>query len=214
MILFMVIASAAFYAGFLIQRCMDFDSGIQNYPDIGKRAFGNKGRTVLTILMCAELYLCAVEFLILEGDNLCNLFPGVLGFEIGGISVGGKQCFVLVVALVILPSLWLDNLSLLSYISASGVLASAVILASVIWTGAFDDKIGFHQQGRLVHWGGMATAVSLYAFCYCNHPVLPSLYTSMKDKSQFSKVSRAYLLELFSFWVLKVAKTLKGNATN
>lgn len=193
LILFGVIACAAFYTGFLIQRCMDFDSDIRSYPDIGGRAFGNKGRKVLTILMCSELYLCAVGFLILEGDNLYNLFPGVIGFELGGLSIGGKQCFVIMVALIIFPSLLLDNLSLLSYVSASGVLASAIILGSVIWTGAFDDRIGFHQQGRLMNWSGIPTAVSLYAFCYSNHPVFPTLYTSMKDKSQFSNVSKTLI---------------------
>lgn len=59
----------------------------------------------------------------------------------GGLTVGGKQCFVILVALIIWPTLWLDNLSLVSYISASGVLASAIIIGAVIWTGAFDDGI-------------------------------------------------------------------------
>ncbi|KAL1104298.1 hypothetical protein V6Z11_D04G057300 [Gossypium hirsutum] len=34
----------------------------------------------------------------------------------------------------------------------------------------------------------MLTAISLYAFCYCAHPVFPTLYTSMKKKHQFSNV--------------------------
>ncbi|KAF3444342.1 hypothetical protein FNV43_RR14033 [Rhamnella rubrinervis] len=140
-----VMASIAFYTGLLIQRCMDLDPDIRSYPDIGERAFGNKGRLVLSILMSIELYLCAVGFLILEGDNLYNLFPDV-GFEVGGLTIRGKQCFVVMSALIIFPSLWLDSLSFLSYISAGGVFASVIILGSVLWTGAFDDGIGFHQK--------------------------------------------------------------------
>ena len=205
LILFFAIASAAFYSGFLIKRCMDFDSNIRTYPDIGERAFGNKGRMLVSTAMYTELYLVSAGFLILEGDNLNNLFPGV-GFEIAGLAIGGKQCFVLIVALVILPSVWLDNLSLLSYVSASGVLASAIILLSIVWTGAFDG-VGFQQEGTLINWSGIPTAVSLYAFCYCAHPVFPTLYTSMKNKHQFSNVSimayhfRIQLLNFTQFYL-------------
>ncbi|GMY13692.1 amino acid transporter AVT1I-like isoform X2 [Fagus crenata] len=134
LILIFVIAIAAFYSGLLMQRCMDVDSDIRTYPDIGN-----------------QLYLVATGFLILEGDNLSYF------------------------------------LSLLSYISASGVLASIIILGSILWIGEFDG-IGFHQEGTLINWSGIPTAVSLYAFCYCAHPVFPTLYTSMKNKRQFSNV--------------------------
>ncbi|XP_007032545.2 PREDICTED: vacuolar amino acid transporter 1 isoform X1 [Theobroma cacao] len=186
LIFLFAIATAAFYSGLLIQRCMDADSNIRTYPDIGEHAFGNKGRLIVSVFMYIELYLVATGFLILEGDNLQKLFPNV-DFEVAGLTVGGKQGFIIIVALIILPSVWLDNLSLLSYVSASGVLASAVILGSIIWTAAFDG-IGFQQRGTLLNWDGIPTAVSLYAFCYCAHPVFPTLYTSMKKRHQFSNV--------------------------
>ncbi|KAL4376378.1 hypothetical protein GQ457_02G019280 [Hibiscus cannabinus] len=180
------IASATFFSGVLIQRCMDSDSNIRTYPDIGKLAFGNKGRVIVSIFMYTELYLVATGFLILEGDNLHNLFPD-MEFQVAGLTIGGKPGFIIIVGLVILPTVWLDNLSLLSYVSASGVLASGTILVSIIWIGAFDE-IGFQQKGTFVNWDGMLTAISLYAFCYCAHPVFPTLYTSMKKKHQFSNV--------------------------
>ncbi|KAM1009630.1 hypothetical protein ACFX13_045902 [Malus domestica] len=186
LIFLFLIAASAFYSGLLIQRCMDVDSDIRTYPDIGERAFGKKGRILLSIFMNVELYFVATGFLILEGDNLHNLFPGV-ELDVAGLRIGGEQCFIIVVALIILPTVWLDNLSLLSYVSASGVLASAIILGSILWTGAFEG-IGFHQEGTPLKWNGIPTAVSLYAFCYCAHPVFPTLYTSMKNKRQFSNV--------------------------
>lgn len=187
LILLFVIAMAAFYSGLLIQRCMDVDSDIRTYPDIGQRAFGQAGRILVSVFMYTELYLVATGFLILEGDNLHNLFPS-MGLEVAGITIGGRQSFVILVALIILPTVWLDNLSILSYVSAGGVLASAIILASIFWTGAVDG-VGFNEKGTLINWNGIPTAVSLYAFCYCAHPVFPTLYTSMKKKHQFSNVS-------------------------
>ncbi|KAE8675805.1 hypothetical protein F3Y22_tig00111644pilonHSYRG00207 [Hibiscus syriacus] len=187
LILLFSIAAATFYSALLIQRCMDTDLDIKTYPDIGYQAFGKKGRLVVSVLMHLELYLVATGFLILEGDNLQNLLPNVECFEFAGQTIGGKQGFIIIVALIILPTVWLNNLSLLSYISATGVLASLIIVGSVLWTGAVDG-IGFQQKGKLVNWDGIPTSVSLFAFCYCAHPVFPTLYTSMQKRHHFSNV--------------------------
>ncbi|KAM4132916.1 hypothetical protein ACJW30_01G288800 [Castanea mollissima] len=175
LILLFAIAIATFYSGLLIQRCMDMDSDIITYTDIGSHAFGNKGRILVSVFMNMELFLVATDFLILEGDTLDNLFPDT-GFEIAGIKIEGKQIFVIIVAIVILPSVCLDNLSLLSYISASGVFVSVIILGSVLWTGVFDG-IGFRQKGTLINWNGIPTAASLYAFYYGAHPALLLCFT-------------------------------------
>ncbi|XP_019053419.1 PREDICTED: amino acid transporter ANT1-like isoform X2 [Nelumbo nucifera] len=166
---------------------MGVDSHIKTYSDIGERAFGHQGRMVISIFMYLELYLVATGFLILEGDNLHNMFPEIL-LQVAGLRIiGGRQSFVIIVALIILPSVWLEDLSILSYISAGGVLASAIVIGSVAWVGAIDG-VGFHEKGRLLNLSGIPTAVSLYAFCYCAHPMFPTLYTSMRHKHQFSKV--------------------------
>ncbi|XP_052627414.1 amino acid transporter AVT1I isoform X2 [Lactuca sativa] len=186
LILLLVIASSTFFTGLLIQRCMDSDPTIRTYPDIGERAFGKAGRTLISISMNIELYLVATGFLILEGDNLCKLFPDI-DFDIYGTRIGSKTAFIVIIVILILPTSLLNDMSILSYISASGVLASVIILSSVFWAGAFDG-IGFQEKGNFVKWNGVPSAISLYAFCYCAHPVFPTLYTSMKNQRQFSKV--------------------------
>ena len=90
-----------------------------------------------------------------------------------GLAIGGMQFFVIMVALIFLPTVWLDNLSILSYLSASGVFASVVIILSKIWTATVDG-VGCQQKRTLVNWNGLPTAVSLYAFGYCAHPVFPT----------------------------------------
>lgn len=165
---------------------MDVDPNIQSYPDIGETAFGAKGRVVVSVFMNLELFLVATGFLILAGDNLQNLLPN-LELNVYGIMISGRTTLVLLVALVMMPTVWIDNMTTLSYVSATGVVASIVILGSVLWSGV-GDGIGFRHQGELVNWSGLPTALSLYAFCYCAHPVFPTLYTSMRDQRQFSKV--------------------------
>nr|XP_043618024.1 amino acid transporter AVT1I-like [Erigeron canadensis] len=186
LIVLFIIASSTFYTGLLIQRCMDVDPTIKSYPDIGDRAFGKTGRMIVSVTVNIELYLVATGFLILEGDNMSNLFRHI-NFDIYGTHIGAKTGFVILVSLVILPTSWFSNMSILSYISASGVLATVIILGSIFWVGAFDG-IGFQEKGDLINWGGIMSATSLYAFCYCAHPIFPTLYSSMRNQSQFSKV--------------------------
>ncbi|KAF8390199.1 hypothetical protein HHK36_024721 [Tetracentron sinense] len=186
LIILFIMAIVCCYTGVLLQRCMDSHPLLKTYPDIGELAFGYKGRAMVSFFMYLELYLVAIEFLILEGDNLEKLFPN-MGFNIAGLRVGGKQGFVLIAALIILPTTWLRSLGMLAYVSVGGVLASVVVFGSVFWAGAVDG-VGFHEKGRLLNWSGMPTAISLYAFCYCGHAVFPTLCTSMKERGQFSKV--------------------------
>ncbi|XP_075659917.1 amino acid transporter AVT1I-like isoform X2 [Castanea sativa] len=181
-----LVAILCWYTGLLLQRCMSANPTIKNYPDIGEAAFGYKGRAMVSMFLYLELYLVAVAFLILEGDSLDRLFPD-MGFKIAGLKVRGKQGFVLLTALIILPTTWLRSFSILSYFSAGGVMASVIVVGCVFWAGAVDG-VGFHEEGKLLNVGGLPTTISLFTFCYCGHAVFPTLCNSMKDRSQFSKV--------------------------
>ncbi|KAI3729199.1 hypothetical protein L6452_17852 [Arctium lappa] len=186
LLLLLGVALLCFYTGLLLRRCMDSNPVIRTYPDIGQVAFGRKGRAVISTFMYLELFLVAVEFLIMEGDNLHKLFPNE-SFEVFGMKISGKQGFVLMTAFVVLPTTWLRSLGALAYVSAGGVMASVILVLAVFWGGAFDG-IGFHGKGELWNWHGLPTAISLFTFCYCGHAVFPTLCNSMKDKSQFPKV--------------------------
>ncbi|KAK7251894.1 hypothetical protein RIF29_35494 [Crotalaria pallida] len=186
LILLLVIAMLCWYTGLLLQRCMDGHPLIKSYTDIGEVAFGYKGRAMIAILMYLELYLVAVEFLILEGDNLEKLFPN-MNIKIAAFQIGGKRGFVLLSALVILPTTWLRSMGALAYVSVGGVLAPIILIGCILWVGQVDG-VGFHERGQLVNWGGVPTTFSLFTFCYCGHAVFPTLRTSMQDKSQFYKV--------------------------
>ncbi|KAK9996115.1 hypothetical protein SO802_020801 [Lithocarpus litseifolius] len=50
------------------------------------------------------------------------------------------------------------------------------------------DGVGFSEKAELFNLEGVPFALSLYAFCYGAHAIFPTLYSSMEDKSQFSKV--------------------------
>lgn len=187
LVFFFIVAIMTFYTATLLKRCMDADPSVRSYLDIAERAFGKRGRAIVIIIMNSELYLVAIGLLILESDNLLKLFPNFM-VKIGSLIIEGRQSFVLITALVILPSMLLTDLSLLSYVSATGVFSCLIILGSIFYVGAFGG-VGFQEKGTLLNVSGLPTAVSLYIVCFAGHPVIPSIYTSMKNRHQFSQVA-------------------------
>lgn len=185
-LIFTTIAVICFYTGILLQRCIDSSSLVKTYPDIGELAFGRKGRIIVAIFMYLELYLVAIDFMILEGDNLDKLFPSV-NFHVAGLKIGGKQGFVLIFSMLVLPTTWFRSLNALAYVSVGGILASIILIASVAWVGAFDG-IGFHEKSVLLNWAGIPTAMSLYSFCFSGHAVFPMIYTGMSNRKMFPAV--------------------------
>ena len=73
------------------------------------RASGKKERLIVSVVMTSTNW-----FLIFEREELENLFPD-MAIKLEGLTLGGNQCFVVIIALIILllPTIWLDNLSLL-----------------------------------------------------------------------------------------------------
>lgn len=187
LVLFVLIAVICFYTGILLKRCMDSNSFVRTYPDIGELAFGLKGKILVATFMYLELYLVSIEFLVLEGDNLDKLFP-TKGWDLFGLmKIDGKQGFVLLAAFIVLPTTWMRNLGVLAYVSFGGVLSSLILVVCIIWSGV-GDGVGFNENGMLLDWSGIPTALSLFVFCYSGHAVFPTIYTSMRDKSQFRKM--------------------------
>jgi solute carrier family 32 (vesicular inhibitory amino acid transporter) len=197
--LLLLLAMICYYTGLLLQKCINSNSLVKTYPEIGELAFGQKGRIIVATTMYLELYFAAINFLILEGDNLEKLFPKA-AFNFAGLKIGGRQGFVVITSLIVLPTTWLCSLGMLAYMSLGGILASLVLTVSVLWAGVFNG-IGFHQKGLIVNWEGIPIAVSLYAFCFSGHAVFPTIYNSMQNPPKFPKVSQIYSSEYDSiFW--------------
>lgn len=179
-------ALLSFYTGVLLRDCLDSQPGLETYPDIGQAAFGPAGRIVISIILYVELYACCIEYIILEGDNLSSLFPNA-HFSLAGVHLNSHHLFALLATLVVLPTVWLRDLSVLSYISAGGVLASATAFLCLIWAGLIDD-VGFHNEGTALNLSTLPVAIGLYGYCYAGHAVLPNIYSSMEKPSQFPLV--------------------------
>ncbi|KAF5959386.1 hypothetical protein HYC85_000595 [Camellia sinensis] len=211
-----IFAVLSFYTGILLRECLDSQPGLETYPDIGQAAFGNMGRFAISIILYAELYLklydikeknsecgliggtihaligltiwkaCTVEHIILESDNLSALFPNA-HLNLGAYELNSHHLFALLTTLAVLPTVWLRDLSVLSYISAGGVVASILVVICLFWAGLV-DKVDFQSKGTTLNLTTLPVAIGLYGFCYSGHAVFPNIYTSMAKPSQYPAV--------------------------
>ncbi|KAL8090394.1 amino acid transporter AVT1C [Apium graveolens] len=176
----------SFYTGILLRNCLDSQPGLETYPDIGQAAFGTTGRIAISIVLYVELYASCVEYIILESDNLSSLFPNA-NLTLAGFDLNSRYLFAIITALTVLPMVWLKDLSILSYFSAGGVIASILVVLCLFWVGLVDD-VGFHGKGTTFNFTTLPVALGLYGFCYSGHAVFPNIYTSMENRSQFPLV--------------------------
>uniref|UniRef100_A0ACD5Y6P4 Uncharacterized protein n=1 Tax=Avena sativa TaxID=4498 RepID=A0ACD5Y6P4_AVESA len=196
LLLLPLLGACSCYTGLLLKRCIDSSPTIETYPDIGQAAFGITGRVFVSVVLYLELYSCCVEYITLLGDSLSSVFPSAhLAFT--GIYLSSHNLFAITMALAILPSVWLRNLSLLSYLSAGGVVATITVIVCLFWVG-IGDGVGFHPSGTALNLARLPVALGLYGYCFSGHSVFPNIYSSMKERSQFP-----YVL-LFCFIVVTV----------
>ncbi|XP_065870958.1 amino acid transporter AVT1C [Euphorbia lathyris] len=182
----LIFAILSFYTGMLLRSCLDSEPGLETYPDIGQAAFGTTGRVVISIILYVELYACCVEYIILEGDNLSSLFPNA-HLSLIGLELNAHHLFAILATLAVLPTVWLRDMSILSYISAGGVIASVLVVICLFWVGLV-DKVNMHSSGQVVNIGTFPVAIGLYGYCYSGHAVFPNIYTSMAQPNRFPAV--------------------------
>ncbi|KAL3649716.1 Amino acid transporter avt1c [Castilleja foliolosa] len=182
----LIFAVLTFYTGILLRSCLDSQPGLETYPDIGQAAFGTTGRIFISIILYVELYACCVEYIILESDNLSSLFPNA-HLNLGAFYLNSPHLFALITTIAVLPTVWLRDLSVLSYISVGGVIASTLVVACLFWVGLV-DKVNIHSKGSTLNLSTLPVAIGLYGFCYSGHAVIPNIYSSMEKPSQFPMV--------------------------
>jgi solute carrier family 32 (vesicular inhibitory amino acid transporter) len=193
--IFLLVGVICLYTGTLIKWCMHADQTIKSYSDIGRYAFGRTGQNIIAAFMYIELYLVAVSFLILEGDNLNKLFPGTK-LDFSFVTLEGKKLFIVLAASIILPTTWLRDLAVLAYVSAVGLMASVVLSGSLIWASI---DAGFQNTKQdMLRLQGLPTSIGLYFVCFTGHAVFPTIYSSMRKKNQFSKVTIKTFADLSS----------------
>ncbi|KAL8225382.1 hypothetical protein R6Q57_017939 [Mikania cordata] len=172
----LLFAAMCCYTAYLMKDCFESKETIESYPDIGEAAFGKYGRLIIAAY--------CVEFIILEGDNITSLLPGV-SLHLGGLNMDSVHFYAILSAVVMGLTLLVKNARVISLLSATGVVATVMVILCVFWLGTVN--VGFRENGPPVKLGGIAFALGVYGFCFSGHCVFPNIYQSMADKTKFTK---------------------------
>ncbi|KAK6144746.1 hypothetical protein DH2020_021566 [Rehmannia glutinosa] len=166
----LIFAVLSYYTGILLRYCLDSQPGLLK-------------RTQTSVRLRLA---CCVEYIILESDNLSSLFPNA-HLNFGVFDLNSHHLFAVMTALAVLPTVWLRDLSVLSYISAGGVIASILVVVCLFWVGLV-DQVGFESKGTTLNLSTLPVAIGLYGYCYSGHAVFPNIYTSMEKPRQYPSV--------------------------
>ncbi|KAL0727981.1 hypothetical protein Bca4012_024074 [Brassica carinata] len=174
------------YTSHILGNCLRRNPKSKSYSDIGYSAFGHYGRLLASLFIYLEIFMALVSYTISLHDNIAAAFPATFTNLHNGSFPAAKLTAVAVA--IALPSLWIRDLSSISFLSSGGILMSAIIFMSVVYTAVFGGVI---DDGRIpvLRLRNIPTVSGVYLFGFGGHIVFPNLYTSMKDPSKFTKVS-------------------------
>ncbi|KAJ7957298.1 Vacuolar amino acid transporter like [Quillaja saponaria] len=175
------------YTSHLLGKCLDKNPKSRSYSDIGWNAFGRRGRILAATFIYMEIFMALVSYTISLHDNIRTIFLGTR-LRLPWAKLSTPQLLTVTAVLVALPSLWLRNLSSISFLSSGGILMSMLIFVSVASTAVFGGVKANHKI-PVLQLLNIPTISGLYIFSYAGHIVFPNLYKAMKDPSKFTKVS-------------------------
>ena len=158
---------------------------LTSYEDVGEAAFGAGGRAFITAVLYTELVGTCALFFILEGDHLSLLFDGTKYLTH---SSHWWQCAA---ASVMIPTLWLTDLSSLSYVGALGAVASVSLVGLVAFQLTSVDGFPLDavppglETTALLHFSTLPVSFGLLAFVFAGHAVFPAIYASMAEPEEY-----------------------------
>ncbi|DBA00817.1 TPA: hypothetical protein N0F65_004722 [Lagenidium giganteum] len=185
--LFMFFSLVTNHTAKLLGKCLEYQEGMQTYPDIGEAAFGTRGRFFISVIFFTELFTAAAMFMVLIGDTLAALIPNYTETQL-----------MVIACILILPTMWTTHLSILSYFSIVGILSSFFCLYTVLYVGLFtDEATAATLGGSLLHprpveiiadSDRIPLSIGLTMVAFGGHSVFPSICSSMADKSQYPRM--------------------------
>ncbi|KAM7486388.1 hypothetical protein LguiA_002397 [Lonicera macranthoides] len=176
------------YSSHLLGKCLDRNPKSKNYNDIGHNAFGSRGRILAASFIYMEIFMALVSYTISLHDNLNTVFLGTHFNYLKWTELSTSHVLTVIAVLVALPSLWLRDLSSISFLSSGGILMSLLIFGTVAWTAIFGG-VKANKRIPVIQIDNIPDISGLYIFSFAGHIVFPNIHNAMQDPSKFTKVS-------------------------
>jgi len=149
----------------------------KNYQEIAEIVFGKKIGIFIKYLVCFELYLVSVSYLIIIGDNLEKLFPNI-----------NNKLLVLSGFLVTLPTICIRKINILSYFSIIGVITYIILLVNIIYTGIINDLFKNPNTTLVTNIKDTTNIFGLFIICFGGHAVLPSIFINISNSNKLKNI--------------------------
>ncbi|KAG7933949.1 hypothetical protein KL934_002871 [Ogataea polymorpha] len=174
-------ACVTYWTATLLSRCMDTDPTLCTYADLGYKAFGARGRLLISVLFSIELIGVGVSLIVLFADSLNALFPQISVVQ-----------FKLIAFCVLTPFSFL-SLRVLSGISLLGITCTISLVVTIVLIGLTKPD----SPGSLIH--PMPTNVypdSFHNFLvsfgiilgpFGSHSLFPALKSDLAEPHKFQK---------------------------
>ncbi|KAI5293487.1 hypothetical protein KEM52_005483, partial [Ascosphaera acerosa] len=174
-------AGATIYTAELLAKCLDVDASLATYADLAYVSFGPRGRLVVSVLFCTELFGAAVASVVLFADSLDALVPNY------GVLVWKILCGAMLVPLSFVP------LHLLSLTSILGIFSCTALLVILV----IDGLLKHQAPGSLLepastfwlpaNWNAVPLSIGLMLAPWGGHGVFPNIYKDMRHPQKYSK---------------------------
>ncbi|KAG9152378.1 hypothetical protein Leryth_016749 [Lithospermum erythrorhizon] len=158
-------ACVCYYTAILMKHCFESRKEILTFPDLGEAAFGKYGRILISI---SWVLLQSIDF--------------------SGFQLDPKHLFGILAVLIILPTVWLRDLRLISYLSAGGVFTTTLVVLCLLFSGTIGGT-GFHPSGPMVKWSGLPFAIGVYGYLMFGESTQSQITLNLPPNAISSKVA-------------------------
>ncbi|KAJ3399824.1 hypothetical protein CcCBS67573_g04157 [Chytriomyces confervae] len=188
------------YSGKLLIKCLYAKKGkgengrrLKGFAHIGMEAFGSIGGSLVEVFMFASLLGCPIVYFILTGMNLEYLF-GIFSM---------KVWMILSSFLVLVPFLMFKTLKEVAILSAFGVLATVVVIGTVIFYSIHDLPL---NSGKVTHKfidpTQFASALGSISFSFSGNFIYPEVEASMAEPQKFHQVLSLSMIIISSMYLI------------
>ncbi|KAF3407480.1 Vacuolar amino acid transporter 1 [Talaromyces pinophilus] len=174
-------AAVTAYTARVLARCMDVDHHLVTYGDLAYISFGHQARVVTSLLFCLELLGACVALVVLFGDSLGTLLPGLSLLE-----------WKIICGIILLPLSFVP-LRFLSVTSILGILSCTAIVGIVFIDGLIKpDSPGSLRSPANTslfpeNWATLPLSFGLIMSPWGGHGVFPNIYRDMRHPHKYGR---------------------------
>ena len=173
----------------------------RTFTDIGYKSFGKYGSTTIAIgvfLQFMGTFCVNTIFLWENSQFIIDSFTATSMHSVISMRWISSLCTILV-----LPTMWILNLSEMSFVPFIGVICKilAIFVIAVCFVLNFDGVIDHIRSGDIAMYPenveSISMSIGIYLFSFTAHPVLPAVYAAMSQPDRFEVLLDRCFVALF-----------------